>query len=221
MFLLAEVELLAGLLLKAGELVAVFGGHLAEDLAGPGVFDVAERLGRGLAEDLADLQPAVGPHDNLIVAAIFPAAGGRKHPQQPHRAVANHVVSHDRRSPIPLERRVATFSPLPLGEGQGVRVVQLGLRKTKWAAAPCPHPLPLPKGEGTDLQTHLTVYRRPAAAQRAGFSRGANGQNPGGRRRLSRKRSLPFRTSLPTTSSVPFCWAHFEPSRFFDRWLAT
>ena len=76
--------------------------HFAEDLPGAGVFDAAGRLGRRLAEHLADLQAAVGPRDHAHSPAALPAGGGRKNAQKPHRAVANHVVSHDRMSPIPF-----------------------------------------------------------------------------------------------------------------------
>ena len=60
---------LAGLLPEAGQLVAVFGGHFAEDLAGAGVLHAAQGLGRGLAEDLARLQAAVGPRNHSRPAA--------------------------------------------------------------------------------------------------------------------------------------------------------
>ena len=92
--MLADFELLPGLLLDAGQFVAVFGGHFAEDLAGAGVFHVADGLGRGLAEDLAGLQAAVGADDHPRAAAIFPPRGGGKDPQKTHHAVSGNVIGH-------------------------------------------------------------------------------------------------------------------------------
>ena len=76
--------------------MVVVGGHLAEDLAGPGVFQAAEHLGRGLAEDLAGLQTPVGPGNHAWCRGAYSLPRGRKDPQKTHRAIANHIVGHTR-----------------------------------------------------------------------------------------------------------------------------
>ena len=92
--LLADLDFVSGLLLHALQLMVVFGSHLAEDLAGTGVFHAAKDFGRDLAQNIADLQAAVGPRDHLHAPAALPTTGGREDPQEPHRTVSNYVVWH-------------------------------------------------------------------------------------------------------------------------------
>ena len=63
-----------------------------------------------------------------------------------------------------LKEIFVTFSPLPLGEGQVVRVCKNHLYKKKLLSAYARHPNPLPKGEGTSNLRFAILSLRFAVA---------------------------------------------------------
>ena len=188
MFFWQTSNCFAGLLLEPSQLVAVFGRHFAQDLPAAGVFDASGRLGRRLAQHLADLQAAVGPHDHLHPPAAFPAGGGRKHPQQPHCTVPNHVVSHDRMSPI------AIYS---VSETAGQRKERVLARRDVAGTRRVPLVGEL-SPEACILQCRSDGTRRaPAVDWRHHTSRGNAAAAPSRKRPITSSRSL-LRPLLPT-----------------------
>ena len=76
------------------ELHAVFGGHGANDLALGRLFDELDGARRRLAEDLADLEAAVGFDDDFLAMSIDRIGARIEIAEEPHNAVPNDVV-HD------------------------------------------------------------------------------------------------------------------------------
>ena len=100
------------------------------------------------ADGLLDFGPGAGRLGGQIVAQGTPAQ------LRSHRgSVTGPYLSGKKAIPVPTNRRMASqLSPLPSGEGPGVRAVgRKAASKTKGPKAARPHPSPLPRGEGTSL----------------------------------------------------------------------
>jgi predicted flavoprotein YhiN len=104
--------------------------------------------------------------------------------------------------------RVFGFSPLPLGEGQGVRA-------TAADSTTSPHPNPLPKGEGTGERFRLVTSKRSFEAEKVVLTTGgqsypACGTTGDGYRfaaALGHRIVLPHTALVPITSHAPWVLA--------------